>query len=497
MRRLLGLIVVPAILSFTGCRAPGVGSIDVDVLPAAVVLAPGGTQAFTAVVTGSSDGSVIWSASCGAIVSTAAGATYTAPAAIGSCTVTATSTVDAAASGTALVTVDAAPPGEPAWLRHFGADEGGRLAAESVAVDPSGRVVVAGHVGGAFGGVAFGGTDAFVLALDAAGGELWRRQFGSPSGDWASAVAGAPDGRTLATGTSAGDLGGTGDGPVFLAAFDGGGEPVWIRRFGETSDDHGVGVAVDAEGAAFVVWYASSYLGSGVPRAFLSKFDQAGVELWRQPFADDYPFPALAVAADGGVVVAAGAPTGVVVVAFGADGVERGRRLHPVDDHVEDVALTGDGRSWIAGSTLRAPEGGGTLIEFEAYLQTHDVDGAPLWRRQFGSDGSGVHGLAVAVDGVGHALLAGALEWSGSVEATWTDAFVLKIADGDVLWRRQFSSEGTGAWPTDATFAPDGAPVVVGGSIGTLEPASPGPLPVVLRFEEERDRKVFVMKLTP
>jgi hypothetical protein len=497
MRHWFGLIVVPAILSFTGCRAPGVGSIDVDVLPAAVVLAPGGTQAFTAIVTGSSDGSVTWHATCGQVVATSAGASYTAPATHGSCTVTATSVVDSAVSGSALVTVDAAPAGDAAWLRHFGGDDGVRLAAESVAVDPSGHVLVAGHAAGAFAGVAFGGTDAFVLALDAAGGELWRRQFGSASGDWASAVAGAPDGRTLATGTSAGDLGGAGDGPVFLAAFDGGGEPVWLRRFGETLDDHGVGVAVDPEGAAYVVWYASSYLGSGVPRSFLSKFDPDGVELWRRPFADDYPFSALTIAEDGGAVVAAGAPAGVLVVVFGADGVEQGRQVHPVEDHVEDVALTGDGRSWIVGSTLRAPEGGGTLIEFEAYLQAHDADGELRWRRQFGSDGSGVHGLEVAVDGVGDVLLAGAMEWSGSIEAAWTDAFVIKIADGDVVWRRQFSSDGTGAWPTDATFAPDGAPVVVGGSIGALEPAAPGPLPVVLRLEEERDRKVFVMKLNP
>lgn len=442
MRRLLGLIVVPAILSFTGCRAPGVGSIDVDVLPAAVVLAPGGLQTFTATVTGSPDGSVTWTASCGEIVATATGATYTAPAAVGTCSVTATSAADPTATGSASVTIDVAPAGHAVWLRQYAPVGGARVGAAAVDVGPDGRVAVAGYAQGDFGGVAVGGTDAFVLALDANGAELWRRQFGSASGDWATGLATGPGGRTLVTGTSTGASAGMGEGQVFLAAFEVGGELAWFRRIAETAEDHAVGVAVDPEGRAFVVWYASSHLGSGVPRAYLSKFDLAGTELWRRPFADDVPLPALAVAGDGGVTVVAHAPAGVVVVAFDAAGLETGRRVHAVDDHVEAVALTADGRSWIAGSTLRAPEGGGLLSDFEAYLEAHD-------------------------------------------------------AAGDLLWRRQFSSDGTGAWPTDATFAADGGPVVVGGALGTLEPSAAGPVPVFLGFRDELDREMFVMKLAP
>jgi hypothetical protein len=72
-------------------------------------LAPGGTQQFTATVTGTTNTAVTWSASGGAI--TAAGL-FTAPATGGGFAIRATSVADASASATAIVNVTggAAPP---------------------------------------------------------------------------------------------------------------------------------------------------------------------------------------------------------------------------------------------------------------------------------------------------------------------------------------------------------------------------------------------------
>lgn len=84
-----------------------VQSVSVSVSPASVTLAPGGTQAFTATVTGTSNTAVTWGASGGSITS---GGVYTAPSTPGTYIVGATSQADATKSGRATVTVSGCVP---------------------------------------------------------------------------------------------------------------------------------------------------------------------------------------------------------------------------------------------------------------------------------------------------------------------------------------------------------------------------------------------------
>jgi len=394
-----------------------------------------------------------------------------------------------------LTPVDPVPngtlrPGDVVWLRQIGAEAGSRLAASSVAVDAAGRVLVAGRVDAAFADVHAGGTDATLFALDAAGTEVWRRQFGSDGSDVASGVAAGPDGRVVVAGSSAGDLGGDGDGRAFAASFAATGEAAWLRQFGATPDDEGSGVAVGDDGSAYLTWSAGP-LDGGAPRAFASKFDAAGEERWRRAFADGYPFGALAIDAAGRVLVAAEGDAGVVVVALDADGAEAARWTLAVDEHVAGVAIAADGRVWVTGSTLRGPDG--TLLDdFDAYLQAFDRDGTRLWQRRIGIDGSGVHGRAVAVDAAGNALLVGGTVPSDAVDALWADAFVAMLdADGVTSWLRRFAGDH-GAWANAAAFGGDGYPVVVGGTQGAIATANG-----VAPSEAGDDAGVFVMKLAP
>jgi len=77
-------------------------SVVVTVSPGSASLSPGGTQQFTATVTGATDTGVSWSASGGTIT---AGGLYTAPTTGGGYIVRATSAADPARSGTAIVNV--------------------------------------------------------------------------------------------------------------------------------------------------------------------------------------------------------------------------------------------------------------------------------------------------------------------------------------------------------------------------------------------------------
>jgi len=81
--------------------------VGVAISPTTITLTPGGTQQFLATVTGSSNTSVTWSATCGTV--TSAGF-YTAPGATGNCTVKATSNADNTQSASASVTVAVPPP---------------------------------------------------------------------------------------------------------------------------------------------------------------------------------------------------------------------------------------------------------------------------------------------------------------------------------------------------------------------------------------------------
>lgn len=82
--------------------------------------------------------------------------------------------------------------GDVLWERTYG--EG---AAHAVQARPGGGFVLAGETPGAGGDL-----DLVVLALDADGGELWRRTFGGSDDDWGRGLALTPDGGCVAVGTT-------------------------------------------------------------------------------------------------------------------------------------------------------------------------------------------------------------------------------------------------------------------------------------------------------
>ena len=99
----LSLMAFGVLVVLVSCA--GRGAVSISVSPAAVTLPVHGTQSFTATVTGTSNTSVSWSATCGSISETGNRVTYAAPGVAGSCTVTVTSVADPSKSATAIVTV--------------------------------------------------------------------------------------------------------------------------------------------------------------------------------------------------------------------------------------------------------------------------------------------------------------------------------------------------------------------------------------------------------
>jgi lysophospholipase L1-like esterase len=109
-----GALLIALLLAGCGTPASTSNGGSCAISPTSALLRPGGTQEFTAAVTGAISSGVVWSASCGTLAPTSMSGnpnatTYTAPDLAGSCTVTATSVVDATKSASALVTVASAP----------------------------------------------------------------------------------------------------------------------------------------------------------------------------------------------------------------------------------------------------------------------------------------------------------------------------------------------------------------------------------------------------
>lgn len=141
-----------------------VRAVAVGIDPTRVSLYEGESVQFTANVSGSSDTSVTWSATCGTISGSGATVTYLAPAFAAACEVTATSVADAGASATA--DVDALGP-VPAVL-GVSIDQGdvdlrvGEAMTFSVAVTTT---------GGASSEVTWSSSDVSVVAIDPDSGE--------------------------------------------------------------------------------------------------------------------------------------------------------------------------------------------------------------------------------------------------------------------------------------------------------------------------------------
>jgi hypothetical protein len=106
-----------------------------------------------------------------------------------------------------------------------------------------------------------GGNDVFVAKLDGAGNHLWSRRFGDSLNQVGADVKVDASGDIYVTGWFEGtvDFGGgaltsAGGYDVFIAKFDEDGNHVWSQRFGDASEQYGNNrVAVDASGNIIVM----------------------------------------------------------------------------------------------------------------------------------------------------------------------------------------------------------------------------------------------------
>jgi hypothetical protein len=373
------------------------------------------------------------------------------------------------------------PTGAVLWARRWGGTDYDQV--NGLAVDrATGDVLATGSFGGSasLGGttlVSAGGQDIAIARYSGAtGAHLWSARFGGAGDDAGNAVAvdaggnvfftGYFRGKNVPFGTTLLSDAMTTDGNAFLVKLAGAGGVTWAMNFpGNTGENFGTSVAVDATGDVVLGGFFSDLLtiggtqyfaSNGLYDGFVAEFSGIGATLWSRRIGRGTP----------------------------VDG----------DDRVTGVAFDGAGDVLVTGQVSGAVDlGGGAVASFgglDAFVAKYSGSGAYAWARRLGGNGDDV-GYGVAVDATGDVLVGGSFESTASFVGAsltslgFTDGFVAKYdAAGATQWAERLGGAG---FDTAAAVAAGsgGYPSVAGsfsgsGLFGTTTLTSAGSLDAVV-----------------
>ncbi len=170
----------------------------------------------------------------------------------------------------------------------FGVGGSGSDTGKAIAMDSSGNVIVLGAFSDTvdFGGgpiTAAGYTDIFLVKYDGDGQHRWSHGIGGSLRDEGASIALDDAGNIFATGYfgaevdfGGGPLSSAGSADIFLAKYDQAGAHIWSRRFGDATQDEGLGVSLREDGVV---------IGTGI---FGGVIDFGGGPYTTSGFADIY-----------------------------------------------------------------------------------------------------------------------------------------------------------------------------------------------------------------
>lgn len=332
------------------------------------------------------------------------------------------------------------------WSQRFG--ERSPQQANGVAVDDAGNIFITGEFQGTidFGGDALVGTgnwDIFLAKFDPNGNHLWSQTFteastGYTSAQTANAVAADADGNVVITGefSRSVDFGGavlenarSGASDIYVAKFDGDGNHLWSRGFGDGSPQYANSLAVGGDGSIVVTgsfdgvldFGGASLSSAGRYDIYLGKLSADGGHVWSQRFGDE------------------------------RNGQE-----------AKDVAIDGDGNIGITGYFRGTMDlGGGPLMSESGDIFVAEFDGAGqhLWSKRFGSETITQYGSTLTTDTEGNVAVAG--YFNGIINLGGEDLG----RGGYGMFVGQFDSEGNHLWSKVAGGEPYGIAMHPGGSV--------------------------------
>lgn len=371
--------------------------------------------------------------------------------------------------------------GNELWTRQFGSDGPSEDVYTSITVD--GNIYTAGRTYGTLAGQTSAGlSDAFVRIYDANGTVLWTCQFGTVSDDYVNGIAVDATGMYVAGYTYGTFPGQTRAGryDVFVRKYDFNGTELWTRQFGTTTYDYAYGISVDAAGV--YVAGATNGILPGQTRvgdydAFVRKYDLNGTEQWTRQFGTTSKDYVNGISVDATGAYVAGHTNGALPNQTSAGGYDAFVRKYDsngnaiwtnqfgttLGDYAYGISVDASAVC-VSGYTEDTLPGQTSASGIDAFVRTYDLNGAELWTRQFGTTSSD-YAYGISVDATGVCVVGytdGALP--GQANSGYTDAFVRKYdLSGSELWTCQFgtvsfdyaggiSGDATGAYVAGHTY---------------------------------------------
>jgi hypothetical protein len=328
------------------------------------------------------------------------------------------------------------------WSKRFGG--GGADVGFSTAIDSSGNIVLVGSFSGNIivEGTNLntaGGTDILVVKLDLDGKVLWAKKFGSSSDDIGMQVAIDSNNDIVLSGSFRGtvsfegiNLQSAGERDLFVAKLNPGGVRIWAKRFGGSVDNDAVAMAVDADKNVLLTGF------------FRGTFDFEGAALPNNAGGEDAFF--IKLSADGNPVFKKT-----------LGGASNDQSVAIAVDKLGNILLTGT-----AEGPINLGGGVWNASGLDIWVAKFSPAGDHLWSKLFAGAGAN-RSTAIAVDANNNVILAGSSTGSlnfggGDFQISRDNLFVVSLSSGgNLVWARCF--------PSDSSSSIDSMAIDAGGNI--------------------------------
>ncbi len=324
--------------------------------------------------------------------------------------------------------------GNVLWTRLLGST--GTANGYSLAIDPTGGVVIAGSTTGQLqtGSVTNGNTDSYVSKYDTNGNQSWVKQIQTLATNQAASVSVDSAGSVYIGGQVSGGVIGSGQtksGGVdaYVAKLDNKGKLVYEQQFGTTASDSVAATAVGDDGSLYVASVQNGH-------AIVSKYangDARSAAVWTQDLGDLQNGGTIAgLAVKNGEVYVAGTTQngnltagGAASIASASSGGSDAFVFHLTDsgatatadtvsyvgtgavDKAGGIALGSDGTVYLTGSTMGTFAGQSRNIDnvSNMFVTALGSDGTAKWTKQYGGLDGISSGTGIAVDNSGSSVL--------------------------------------------------------------------------------------------
>jgi len=312
--------------------------------------------------------------------------------------------------------------------------------------------------------------DIYLVKYNSSGVKQWTKMLGSDNTDQVFAIAYDGNDGIYLTGYTAGILDGNANPSteeiMFIVKFSTGGSKQWTKVY-ETAGSHGRGIACHS-GHIFVTGDAKN---GGISKLFVAEYNDVGVEVWKNYYADGYNGQSIALDTSGNIYVTASGTT-LTLYKFNSTGVEQWSRPRADLYLGKGIVLDSGSNIYFTGTT-KDP------FVSHSYIVKYDTSGNVVWENAIASsepDG----GNEVALDSLGNVYVTGGTrgnlngEINAKADGTTYDMFLIKYnSAGTRQWTKLL---GTAAYDAGVSLVMlnDSYILVYGHTYGVLGSSSPG-----------------------